>query len=256
MIYDSFMFFDELELLEIRLHELSGLVDRFVLAEAPVTHSGKPKPLHFGDNKSRFSEFLDRIIHVVVTDFPPTDMSVPGAPWKYERHQREAVMRGIPASAKGQDLLIHGDVDEIPRAEAIRAALPIKSVLALEMKAYGVFLNTYAGPWSHAKVGPVSAFRKDGPYKVRHANHYAVPNAGWHFSSIGTPERISAKMKAYAHQEAEIQKWSDPETIRENIKNGVGLFGFGVLKAEKVDGTFPAHVVSNMDRFRDIILPW
>ena len=55
MIYDCFTAFNELELLEIRLHELSPVVDRFVLVEATRTHSNLPKPLYFRDNWSRFA---------------------------------------------------------------------------------------------------------------------------------------------------------------------------------------------------------
>jgi beta-1,4-mannosyl-glycoprotein beta-1,4-N-acetylglucosaminyltransferase len=45
MIYDCFMFCDELDLLEIRLHELADLVDKFVVVEGDLTLSGKPKPV-------------------------------------------------------------------------------------------------------------------------------------------------------------------------------------------------------------------
>jgi hypothetical protein len=41
MIYDCFTFFNELELLELRLHELAGVVDKFVLVEATQTHSSR-----------------------------------------------------------------------------------------------------------------------------------------------------------------------------------------------------------------------
>jgi beta-1,4-mannosyl-glycoprotein beta-1,4-N-acetylglucosaminyltransferase len=43
-----FWFFDELELLDLRLHELADVVDRFVLVEATTTFSGAAKPLSFG----------------------------------------------------------------------------------------------------------------------------------------------------------------------------------------------------------------
>ena len=68
MIYDGFMFFNELELLEIRLHELSDVVDRFILVESPITHSGKHKPLYFAAAREepRFAPFLGRLGHVVV----------------------------------------------------------------------------------------------------------------------------------------------------------------------------------------------
>ena len=52
VIYDTFLFFNEFELLEIRLEELKDIVDRFVLVEAPLTLSGKPKPLFFGQQRT------------------------------------------------------------------------------------------------------------------------------------------------------------------------------------------------------------
>lgn len=55
MIIDCFTFFNELDVLEIRLRELDGVVDRFVLVEATLTHQGKPKPLLYAENKERFA---------------------------------------------------------------------------------------------------------------------------------------------------------------------------------------------------------
>ena len=55
MTYDCFSFFNELDLLEIRLNVLKDAVDKFVLVEAGETHSGKPKPLYFKENEARFA---------------------------------------------------------------------------------------------------------------------------------------------------------------------------------------------------------
>jgi beta-1,4-mannosyl-glycoprotein beta-1,4-N-acetylglucosaminyltransferase len=54
LLYDCFTFCDGLDLLDIRLAELSPFVDTFVIAEAPVTFQGKPKPLYYQENKARF----------------------------------------------------------------------------------------------------------------------------------------------------------------------------------------------------------
>ncbi|TAH23917.1 MAG: hypothetical protein EAZ07_10320, partial [Cytophagales bacterium] len=43
MIYDCFAFFNELELLEIRLNELNNVVDKFVLVEATRKKKKNPK---------------------------------------------------------------------------------------------------------------------------------------------------------------------------------------------------------------------
>ena len=70
MVYDCFQFFNELDILKLRLHVLSDVVDRFVISESTVTFSGDPKPLFYEENKEQFQEFQDRIIHVVVDDTP------------------------------------------------------------------------------------------------------------------------------------------------------------------------------------------
>ena len=66
MIYDCFPFFNELDILEIRLNSLAPYVDRFVLSEMDVTHSGRPKPFYFSENKDRFKDFP--IIHILTVD--------------------------------------------------------------------------------------------------------------------------------------------------------------------------------------------
>ena len=65
MIYDCFVFNDELELLEMRLMELYHIVDKFVLCEREHTFTGKPKPLHYADNREMFKPWADKIVHLV-----------------------------------------------------------------------------------------------------------------------------------------------------------------------------------------------
>lgn len=43
MIYDCFPFFNELDVLEIRLNVLYDTVDYFVITEADKTHTGRHK---------------------------------------------------------------------------------------------------------------------------------------------------------------------------------------------------------------------
>ena len=57
MIYDCFTFFNELDLLEIRLNVLNSAVDKFVLVEMTKTHSGVDKPLLYDENKELFAQF-------------------------------------------------------------------------------------------------------------------------------------------------------------------------------------------------------
>src|SRR3954453_15788720 len=116
MIYDCFLFFNELDGLEIRLHVLAAVVDRFVLVEARQTHQRAAKPLHYAENRARFEPFVDRIEHVVVEEFPPEATGT----WACENWQRNAIRLGI-RSAKAGDTILISDVDEIPRPECVLA---------------------------------------------------------------------------------------------------------------------------------------
>ena len=53
-IYDVFTFFNEIDLLKLRLEMLSPYVDKFVIVECVETFSGKPKPLYFEESKHLF----------------------------------------------------------------------------------------------------------------------------------------------------------------------------------------------------------
>ena len=43
MLIDSFLFFNETELAELRIKYLEKIVDYFVVVEADITHQGKKK---------------------------------------------------------------------------------------------------------------------------------------------------------------------------------------------------------------------
>lgn len=47
MIYDCIPFFNELDILKLRMHIMAPYVDKFVIEESTVTFSGEPKPMVF-----------------------------------------------------------------------------------------------------------------------------------------------------------------------------------------------------------------
>ena len=113
MIFDCFIFFNEFELLEIRLNELNDVVDKFVLVEATKTHQGKDKPLYFEENKKQFSDFLNKMIHIAVSDYPKR-----ASPLQLEYHQRNKISEGLNTCFP-EDQIIISDIDEIPRPAKI-----------------------------------------------------------------------------------------------------------------------------------------
>ena len=116
MVYDCFQFFNELDILKLRLHIMNPVVDRFVISEATETFSGNPKPLYYEENKEMFAEFADKIIHVVVDDTPP------GYTHDRDTFQKNAVGRGLK-DCTDEDIIIFSDLDEIPNPEKIKEIL-------------------------------------------------------------------------------------------------------------------------------------
>lgn len=121
-IYDCFTFFNELDLLEIRLNELHDVVDYFVLVEATFTFQNKPKPLYYEENKQRFSTFSSKIIHIVVQNQPDTLLENESLSWTLEKYQRHCIERGLKDS-DASDIIMISDIDEIPKREKVIEAV-------------------------------------------------------------------------------------------------------------------------------------
>ena len=62
MLIDSFIFFDEKELVDLRVRYLNSIVDYFIVVEANITHQGKKKDWNFANIlKTNLKEFANKI---------------------------------------------------------------------------------------------------------------------------------------------------------------------------------------------------
>lgn len=236
MIFDGFTFFNELDILDIRLHEMAPVVDRFILVEARQTFQGAPKPLVFEENRAQFEKFADKIIHVVC-DFPDDVQALypraESAHWAREYYQRDQIARGL-AGAKPDDLVIVSDVDEIISADKLRDALARRrprELTVFEMAFYRYALNRRmkGEVWDRPRMLQVRDFttaqdvrnlvyfassflKKIGLWQAhaRRRNRRrcgidcpirAVTDAGWHISSLGGWRDYREKLDAFAHVE-------------------------------------------------------
>jgi beta-1,4-mannosyl-glycoprotein beta-1,4-N-acetylglucosaminyltransferase len=80
-------------------------------------------------------------------------------------------------------------------------------------------------------------------------------NAGWHFNNIMEPEKISLKLKTFAHSEFSDDKYSSVEIIRSKIQKKIDLFdrGHQYIKIP-FDDTFPKYLHYNYEMYKDYIL--
>ena len=113
------MYFDEDLVLDIRLNTLNNYVDKFVIAEATLDHSGKQKKLNF--NIDNFSKFKAKIDYIIIDDLP-VNVSNYKKNWDpshiRDQFQRNALTRGYN-NYNDQDLIMISDIDEIPDPKKI-----------------------------------------------------------------------------------------------------------------------------------------
>lgn len=116
-VYDCFLFFNEWEVLELRLHELYDHVDTFVIVESCEGFRGHEKRYNFEDQRERYAPFLDKIVYVKLSEQMVTDN-----PWHREWWQRNQIMRGLEG-CKEEDVIFISDVDEFIPGEMVEAVV-------------------------------------------------------------------------------------------------------------------------------------
>lgn len=246
MVYDGFIFFNELELLKLRLEICANYVDRFILVESRYTFTNREKQLYFENNKEKFEQYMDKIIHVVVDHFPDeceTD-------WDREYYQRNQIMIGLK-DAKENDIIMVSDLDEIPspsawkRAKKFLRGMPDK-IWNLELLNCYYYLNYVE--YNHfflsaphvCCVGQLSVeknnidmesvgAKKKGLLTIQELREWRdvqmMPCAGWHFSYLGGIDRIITKVQAFSHQEYNKEEYLNYEHIQKIIDSGKDVFG-------------------------------
>lgn len=231
-IIDCFTFYNEMDMLRLRLAELSGTVDYFVLAESTLTFSGEQKRLYFDEVKSEFSSYP--IVHVIVDRNPET-----ASPWDREVWQRNNLMVGVRLlSPKQDDLVLISDVDEIPDAEAIRrlSSSPPEGAVCLDQDLYYYSFDFRVRErWLHAKAMRYSTLLEAGSVeRARFLPCSQTVRGGWHLSFFGKPEFVANKIRSFSHQEFNREDIVNEGWISDCMAKGNDLFKRG-LKIERVD---------------------
>lgn len=254
-VYDCFLFFNELDLLEIRLNELYDHVDKFVLVESVETFRGNLKPLYYEENKNRFEKFADKIIHVIVEERQ-------GAwnPWHVEAFQRNQIMRGLK-ECQPDDTILVSDVDEIVRASVlpqIYSGLYVdkKNYLQCEQILYRYYLNVkdYKEYWTGTCATTYENLCKvlPNPFRIhRHVwNYHTIANGGWHFSSMGGLASVIKKLESFSHIELDYPENKTIQSIYQHMQNTCVFV--------PIDHTYPSYILDNLPYYFDksfIFLP-
>ncbi len=220
-VFDCFTFFNELELLQIRLHELDPVVDFFVISEANVTFKGEPKPLILQENKHLFEEYEHKIRY--------SNVYLDGIHicngWPLEFLQRDAIMWGLQG-ADNEDFICISDIDEIWSRESIDLSRETPFVYDMH-PCLGYFNQTNdEAQWFGTAVVRYSELRLTTPQWIRlNKNCFSRVKGGWHYTFMGGYDRIKHKIDSFNHagdhNEESIQAIVNPKL---NLRPGVHLF--------------------------------
>lgn len=277
MVYDCFQFFNELDILKIRLNVMSPVVDYFVISEATTTFSGLPKPLYYEENKEMFSEFADKIIHVVVDDTPE------GGTHERDTFQKSAVGRGLK-NCTADDIVIFSDLDEIPNPKKVREILEHfdkTKIYHFAQRLFYCYLNmeevsgkllSYAGDfddvehkqWIGSKMCAYSLLMEhhlelgDLRFPERKEIGIRVSDGGWHFGYMGghgesdIRSRVQTKVLSAAHQE--YNKKEVLSDVADKIKDGKDIFGRDSrFVVATIDESYPDYIRNNQSEYKHLI---
>jgi len=269
-LYDSFMYFDEDLVLDLRLNILNNYVDKFVIAEATKDHTGKDKKLNF--NINNFSKFKNKISYIIVEDMP-TNLKFYKKNWPVhhlrDQHQRNALARGYEDS-NDEDLIMISDIDEIPDPNKIKI-FDVKNKYACfiqkNFQSKINLLNISDKNWMGTKIikkkyikSPqwLRNIKTAKPsfwkfYKPRQPQ--LIYDGGWHFSFLKNPKGISKKIQSYSHSEYNKSIYTDEKKIAERINNRIDIFdrNFKYAKID-MDDTFPKYILENINKYKDWII--
>lgn len=218
-----FIYMDyELDLMELRLNELKDIVHKFIIVEYPVGFNFLPRRMYFDENKERFKDFNDQIIHVIDKTKYQTNSSL-GMLW-FRRFS--PVLMEVLKNCNDDDFIISCDSDVLLKKEAFDN-IDLSRQTSFRMPWYlwkfnvtspqGCFAWTVSTPYWIMKCagspGKMVGYHHEGQ-EIQY-----IDNSGFHFSKSGTSEQISEHIKGYPHQEFNRPQYTNTNRIQERMDN-------------------------------------
>lgn len=291
--YSITQFFNELDLLELRLETLDPVVDYFVISESTKTHSGLDKLLYYNENKDRYKKFHHKIIHQIIDYVPSYEeildtqndefanesnkmiaKRIIDADWfdksvrSYIRdtYEKEALVFPLLDKCDKADLILFSDLDEIAKPERViylkNVLYKIDEVYNFEHEMFYYYLNLQKTneKWFGTLACSFDKLIKEDSslckFRTKKGD-YKIFNAGWHFTYQGGVDKVKQKVNSWGEQS--LNTLHIQENIENNIENCIKykrdlFFRPAEWKIRNIeDGTFPKYIVENQDKFRHML---
>tara|TARA_R110001592_G_scaffold14091_1_gene63863 strand:+ start:2933 stop:3832 length:900 start_codon:yes stop_codon:yes gene_type:complete len=246
MIIDSFLYYNEIEILELRLKVLYNYVDKFVIIEGDHTFKGDPKPFRCKQDLLKLGFNSDSPkIEVIEVNLPPPNSKMSS---EDEDNYWDILRKNQISLCEDDDILILADIDELPNPHYINdhvnflinnpdfilcnRSWDLQYQVNYAISAYGIEPNVCNVPF----IAKGSFWKNNNPQQVRniinsggHIDDFPFNVTwfdedhfiGWHLSWMGDVSRRLKKINAHSwHMESEDVKNSlRSDGIKEQIKN-------------------------------------
>lgn len=291
-IYWVQQFFNEKELLKIKLETVLPYVDYFILSESNFTHSGLSKIFNLQEmiDEGFFKDYPDnKIIIQLVDDTPSEYVNLQHNPDKdywynvtvdrinkqthwpknnmsYGRDswEKEILIRPLGMlNPNLDDIIIFSDMDEIINPEKLlwlRNNFDSSQIYKFEMKMFYYYLNFLSNEyWDTPLAASYQTCLKTPFCVLRYFSDAGILNdGGWHFSYLGNEDKIKTKIESFGEQymNQDCFKNNLSNRIKNALIHHVDLYGrpqdFSILSI--TEKTMPKYVVYHQEEFENLIL--
>lgn len=245
-IVDTFLFYNEIELVKARLEYLGPYIKHFYIVESNIDFSGKAKPYYLKDELKHLP-FSEKI------SYQPLEINLQSMAWKYralryhnkrarylwkiQNEQRNAITEMLRTATLDSSLInfiFFGDLDEFPSTQLlenlISGKMKLNSPHTLRQKLFYYRPNIAEKneTWAGTLCCPMQIFKQHQAHEWRSLREKLpyLEGGGYHFSYFMSPTKIQEKMNAIVEAE-KLESFGNMsiENIQKLIQSQQDLYG-------------------------------
>lgn len=272
-LLDVFLFYNELDLLKARLEYLGPIVDHFIISEANVDFSARPKEFLLNRELINTLPFANKIIYhredlnlnSIIWLFKKLKYRNRNTRflWKIQDAQRNSTLTPLK-KFNPNDIVLFSDLDEFPSESAIQQGVEflysMKAInlhpraCSLDQIFYYYNLNNAAplDKFYGSVITTLGEFRQYLPHKFRSDknNFEHIKHGGWHFSYFMDESLILNKICAVSDVENLSQyKNITTEEIQKKILSGSDLYDRGTALSNVEYKKIPDQVIGVIQKY-------
>ena len=289
-IFDCTTFYSEDLMMDLRFNILNDYVEKFIVCESTISHSGNKKKLNFDINN--YSKFKDKITYIIIDEEPEGIVGQKNG--LAEPHEKRSdslkrinlsydyMIKAI-SDASDNDLIMLSDNDEIPNLNSNQFKKSKKNIIIFKQLFFYYKLNLLYDliPWYGSKATKkknllsMSWLRnlknKEYPFwrldtlfsNTKYMDLEIINDGGWHFTNLMTAEKLYEKLTNFGHHDEFELSGMTIDNLQKKINDKEVFFNHFVdkekykerwdfdYKLKKIDNKkLPDYLQSNDNRLK------